>query len=71
MILKVKDFKKVKFEAAFEIIGGREEEDPNVTPGGSELVGMQTATWSSDYNGVDGVEYCDLTYEPFLWTPLH
>lgn len=65
-MLKLNDFKKLKFEGESQIKGGG---DPNVSPGGSQTYegsyypgGKATATWSSDYNGENGWEYCDLDY---------
>ncbi len=62
-MLKLEDFKKVGLESALEVVGGRPEEDPNVTPGGEVRIQLTDRylinRWSSDYNGVNGIELCD------------
>ncbi len=65
-MLNIKDFEKVQLGSASKVFGGRPDGDPNVTSGGSEsdfspnaIYGGWTRTWSSDYNGVNGLEYCD------------
>ncbi len=72
-MLKLKDFKKLKLESTFKISGGRPDGDINVTPGGRDLSNLDPLegagyirSWSSDYKGVNGLEYCDEMYEyPF------
>lgn len=63
-MLSLKDFKVAKINSGMRITGGA---DPNVTSGGSHVYygsyypgGKATRTWSSDYDGVNGMEWCDL-----------
>jgi len=61
-MLKLEDFKSKKIDSTNLVTGGS---DPNVTPGGSRTVAIlpgyyMTQTWSSDYDGVDGREWCDV-----------
>lgn len=66
-MLNLKDFENLKLESTSQFLGGA---DPNVTKGGSVTYeapyypgGSATGTWSSDYRGVDGLEYCDLDWQ--------
>ena len=66
-MLKLNDFKKLQFEGESQIKGGA---DPNVTSGVSVTYegsyypgGSTTGTWSSDYDGANGLEYCDLEWD--------
>lgn len=56
-MMKLEDFKVSKIESKNLITGGA---DPNETPGGSVTYASVIKVWSSDYDGVNGMEYCDM-----------
>jgi len=66
-MMSLERFNVLKIKTSKKIVGGA---DPNVTAGGAQtytnsITGKSFAkVWTSDYDGVNGMEYCNIRIEP-------